>query len=387
MVKIQMISVAHRTGFTANDNAKKAISATTKDAPTARQAVGTASVGGAAIAEVMSQETPKTDVHLLSAEINWGYAVIERLDPETLRTSLISFDLGRLVLHHDASQDLELQPGDTVTIFSQADINVPRDEQTKYVKLEGEFLHSGIYSVHPGETLRDLVIRAGGFSSKAYLYGSEFTRESTRVLQQQRIDAYLRSLDFQMQRNAQAAVGYSMSSPGGDSSGAGAKAVQTAQQDLLTRIGAVRATGRIVLPLRPESAGAEDIPAIHLEDKDAFVVPCIPDTISVVGSVFNQNSFIYQRRRTVGEYLKMAGGATRTADKKYAFVLRADGSVVSRADTRGYWGDGFENIRLNPGDSIVVPEKSLRLSSMKNFMDWTQSISTLAMSGVVASKL
>jgi protein involved in polysaccharide export with SLBB domain len=101
-----------------------------------------------------------------------------------LKTSLISFDLGRLVLNHDASQDIELQAGDAITIFSQADIRVPLDKQTKYVDLEGEFVHAGIYSVQPGETLRDLVRRAGGLTSNAYLYGSEFTRESTRALQQ-----------------------------------------------------------------------------------------------------------------------------------------------------------------------------------------------------------
>jgi protein involved in polysaccharide export with SLBB domain len=356
--------------------------------PAPRQATGTASVGGSSIADASNQEIPKTDVHLLSADINWGYAVIERLDPETLRTSLISFDLGKLVLQHDASQDLALQPGDTVTIFSQADIDVPRDEKTKYVKLEGEFAHPGVYSARPGETLRDLVNRAGGFSGNAYLYGSSFTRESTRALQQIRIDEYLRSLDFQMQLNAQAIANNSVSSlSGGDSTGAGANAAQTAQQALLARIAAVRATGRIVLQMRPKSVGVEAIPTIRLEDKDTFIVPSIPDTVSVVGSVFNQNAFIYQSQRTVGSYLKLAGGATRSADKKYTFILRADGSVVSRADVKGHWGDSFERLRLNPGDSIVMPEKMLRPSNAKAFLDWAQSISSMAMSGIIASKL
>ena len=88
------------------------------------------------------------------------------------------FDLGKLVLQHDASQDLVLQPGDVVSIFSAADIRVPVAEQTKFVRLEGEFVHAGVYSVQPGETLRNLVERAGGLTPNAYLYGSEFTRDS-----------------------------------------------------------------------------------------------------------------------------------------------------------------------------------------------------------------
>ena len=106
------------------------------------------------------------DIRLSAAEIDWSYAVIERLDPVTLKNSLLPFNLGALVLDHDSSQDLELQPGDVVTIFSQADIRVPIAQQTKFVKLEGEIVSSGTYSVHKGETLRQLIERAGGSDSE-----------------------------------------------------------------------------------------------------------------------------------------------------------------------------------------------------------------------------
>ncbi len=99
----------------------------------------------------------RNDVELLAPEIDWDYAVIERLDPETLKTKLIPFELGDLVLKHDPSQDRELEAGDVVTIFSEADIRIPISEQTKLVHLDGEFVHAGVYSVRPGETLRQLV--------------------------------------------------------------------------------------------------------------------------------------------------------------------------------------------------------------------------------------
>ena len=129
----------------------------------------------------------------LAPEIDWDYAVIERLDPGTLKNTAIPFDLGELVLQHNSSQDLELQPGDVVSIFSEADIKVPIAEQTKLVKLDGEFVHAGMYTALPGESLRHLVNRAGGLTPNAYLYASEFTRESTRAIQQTRIDDYVRA--------------------------------------------------------------------------------------------------------------------------------------------------------------------------------------------------
>ena len=109
------------------------------------------------------------DVSLMAPEIDWSYAVIERMDPVTLKTTLIPFDLGKLVQEHDASQDLTLEPHDVITIFSQADIRVPQSQQTKLIRIEGEVEHAGIYSAEPGETLRHLIERAGGLTPNAYL--------------------------------------------------------------------------------------------------------------------------------------------------------------------------------------------------------------------------
>ena len=114
------------------------------------------------------------------AQTNWNYAVVERLDQATMNTSLISFNPGKLVLDHDTSQDLDLKPGDMVTIFSQEDIHLPIDEQTKYVRLEGEFAHGGIYSVSAGETLRSLVMRAGGLTGRACMGRSSPARARRR---------------------------------------------------------------------------------------------------------------------------------------------------------------------------------------------------------------
>ena len=219
-----------------------------------------------------------TEVGPFAPEIDWDYAVIERLDPATLKTILIPFDLGKLVLQHDASQDLALQPGDVVSIFSQGDIRVPIAQQTKFVRLDGEFVHAGVYTVQPGETLRDLVQRAGGLTATAYLYGSEFTRESTRALQQRRMDEYVQTLEMQMQRGNLALASSPATSAQDLASGA---AAQNSEQELLGRLRQMRATGRIVLEFRAGSSGLDVLPDIALEDGDRFVVPpCRPASMS-----------------------------------------------------------------------------------------------------------
>jgi polysaccharide export outer membrane protein len=317
-------------------------------------------------------------------QIDWDYAVVERIDPQTLKPSLIPFDLGKLVLSHDPAQNLELEPGDTVTIFSQSDIRAPLDQQVKYVELEGEFAHPGFYSVSPGETLRDVVRRAGGLTPRAYLYGSEFTRESTRILQQQRLDDYIRSLGLEAARGTQALA---MQSTGSASSDVAASQMMT--QQMIARLSAIRATGRIVLQFSPTSSSIDDIPEISLENGDKFVVPFAPANINVVGSVYDQNSYVYQRGRTLNYYVQLAGGPNRNADWRHAFLIRADGSVVSRKRTEGsgFWKQSFNDLKLNPGDTIVVPEKTLRPTAVRGFLEWSQVFSQLAVGAAVVNVL
>jgi protein involved in polysaccharide export with SLBB domain len=291
---------------------------------------------------------------------------------------LISFDLGKLVLDHDSSQDLTLEAGDTITIFSQADIRVPIEEQTKYVKLEGEVLHAGVYSVGQGETLRDVVRRAGGLTNKAYLYGSEFTRESARLLQQQRIDEYVRNVDLEVTRGALAYA----------ASNSGAAQNSSPQDQFLARLRQIRASGRVVLQMTPESSKLEDIPAIGMENGDHFIVPSRPGTVNVVGAVYNQNSFLYQTGLSASRFLQLAGGPIRSADIRRIYVIRADGSVINRDRVKGYWGDVLSRIRLNPGETIVVPDKNLRPNTgLSTFFAWTGSLSQLALTAATLSLL
>lgn len=326
----------------------------------------------------------KNKIRLVPHEIDWNYAVIERTDPENFKTSLISFDLGKLVLQHDASQDLELKAGDTVSIFSQTDIRVPLEQQTKYVTIEGEVAHAGTYSVNPGETLHDVIRRAGGLTSNAYFYGLEFDRESARILQQQRIDEYVRSIEQETLRSSIAFTSYASLSGQAVSQGASNPVID----QFIAQLHRIRATGRIVLNLKPDSKSIDDIPALSLENGDKLIVPPIPATINVVGSVYDQNTFLFASGRTVGGYLKLAGGANHNADGKHAFVIRADGSVFNSDTVKSYWGNGFMDARLNPGDTILVPEKNFKPNlSLKSTLEWTQMFSTLAMGVATVSLL
>jgi protein involved in polysaccharide export with SLBB domain len=328
-----------------------------------RVSTATASVSGST-----GQFLPRNGVRQIEPDIDWSYAVIERQSKVDLTTSLLPFNLGRLVMQEDSSQNLELEPGDVVTIFSTADIHVPQSQQSKFVRLEGEFVSAGIYSVQPGETLRQLVQRAGGITSDAYLFGSEFTRESTRHVQQQRLTEYVDQMDLQANTNAANAAGGAISAQ--DS--AAAAALQTQNQNIITRLRQVQASGRIVLDLPPDAHNVSQLPDMPLENGDRFIVPRVPLTVNVDGAVYNQNSFLYNPQRRVGGYIRLAGGANRDSDKNRSYVIRADGSVLSKQYSSALRGSGFDSIRLYPGDTVVVPLNLSKGQTLRTVVDIAQ---------------
>ncbi|MBB5057273.1 protein involved in polysaccharide export with SLBB domain [Granulicella aggregans] len=326
---------------------------------------GTAS---AAVGRMEGEFQPRNDVTLSAPDIDWSYAVVERQDKSTLTTSLIPFNLGRLVLDGDASQNIELQPSDVVTIFSKADIRVPQTQQTRFVRLEGEFLSSGVYSVMPGETLQHLVARAGGLTSDAYLYGSEFTRESTRRIQQQRLNEYVDQISLQAGINAANSAGRNISAV----DTAAAAALQGQNQNIISSLRQARASGRIVLNLQPDTSAASELPALSLENGDTFIVPHRPSTVSVAGAVYNPNTFLFEPGRRVGYYVGLAGGANHDADRKRAYVIRADGSVISKQQISSLRRNAFDSLHVYPGDTVIVPLNLNKGATLRNVVDIAQ---------------
>jgi len=300
-----------------------------------------------------------TDLILSAPDLDWNYAVVERLDSQTLTTSLIAFNPGALYLRGDQSQNLELLAGDVVTFFSTADLKVPASQQTRYVRLEGEFAASGVYSVAPGETLRHLLARAGGFTGDAYLYGSEFTRLSTRRVQQQRLNEYADSLEAQISVMAANSSARAIS----DRDAAAANSSALDAREAVARLRRAVPLGRIVLELKPDSRGIDSIADLPLEDGDRFVVPRVPSTVTVEGQVYSANSYVFERGRHERDYLRQAGGPDRQADRKRIFILRADGSVYSRQ-----YGD-VDRATMFPGDTIVVPPQLDRRALLRDLVD------------------
>lgn len=309
----------------------------------------------------------RTEIKRNQNEINWDYALVERLERESLSTRLLPFSLGKAVGGKDAEDNLLLQPGDVVTIFAADDIQVPSGKRSVYVRLEGEFNRAGVYKALPGETLRQLVVRVGGLTSQAYLFGAELSRESTREVQQKRLDEIVDRLEAEVQRVAGQASSSALSKDDVEA----AKAQAVSQAALVAKMRKVKATGRIVMDFPEQDPQLKDLPDMALEDGDRLYVPPPAATVNVMGSVYNQNAFLYKRGYGVNDYLNKAGGPTRDGDEDDVYLVRADGVVFSSRQGGSMFA-GFGGREAMPGDTIVVPEKLEKYSLTKEFKDWTQ---------------
>jgi protein involved in polysaccharide export with SLBB domain len=319
-------------------------------------------------AEKEGRKAALNDVAKNAPEINWDYAVVQRISNQDLSTELLPFNLGKAILQHDDASNLPLQAGDIVTIFSQADLRVPEQQQTKLIRLEGEFAASGIYRAGQGETLRDVVTKSGGLAPSAYLYAAVFTRESTREQQQQRLNTLIAQMETEIARQAELSA---LNAKTSDEANA-ARAAAEARRETLDKLRQLKADGRVVLNFHPNDAGVADIPAIPLEDGDKFYVPSRPIIVSVFGDVYNQGSFLQRPGQTVGHYLRDAGGPTRNADKGRIFVVLANGAVVSKDAADGFWRGGFSSMVLMPGDTVIVPESLNPGAGWRHLKDFSQ---------------
>jgi protein involved in polysaccharide export with SLBB domain len=314
--------------------------------------------------EALTQGQLSANVRKLGDEINWDYAVIERLNPNDLSTSLIPFNLGKAVLENDPVNNLSLYPGDVVTVFSKSDIGAPALRRPVVVSLEGEFVYAGVYQAQPGETLRQLVARLGGVTPQAYLFGAEFTRDSTRRNQEERLKQAIIDYERDLQRAAATRARNVTSAE----DAASLKAEQEAQQSMVARLRTLKPTGRIVLEL-PEEPTVANLPDIPLEDGDRLLIPQRPGMVTVFGTVFNESAFLYRNDKSVSDYLSQAGGPRKEADRGSIYVLRADGSVIS---SRSSLMGSLSGLRPMPGDAIIVPEDLTRTTFTKDLKDWTQ---------------
>ena len=344
--------------------------------------------------EVDAQDDRKENAATLSArignlfdDVNWDYAVVERIDRATLNVSLVPFNLGRAMADANSEDNLQLQAGDAVTVFSQNDIRVPISKRKVFARIEGEVNAPGVYQMSPGETIHSLVAKAGGPTANAFLFGSEFYREKVKQEQQLNLEKAVKRLETQL-RTESAKAAANQSSADAQVAALKVKVEQESGMQALARMRELKATGRVSLDLATNDENVDKLPQLKLENGDQLVIPSRPDFVHVFGAVNQDSSIIWRKGTTVDKYLANAG-VTSEADLDSVFVIRANGTVLSSSG-RG-WFSSVISAEVMPGDSIVVPERLNKETAYKSVInglkDWAQILSGFGISAAAIKSL
>lgn len=319
-------------------------------------------------------------------EVNLDYATIERFNRKDLISELIDFNLGKVLANPQDKENIQLQAGDVVTVFSADDVRIPQSKRRIIVRIEGEVQRPGIYQVTSNETLSELLLKAGGLTPNAYLFGSGFYREEVRRQQIDNLEKLIRRLDAESSTSMAQVAQSAGASVDSNIVQAKLAAATAAQKQSLERLRNIKAEGRISLSL-PQSlrVSLNELPRIALQNADKFFVPARPDFVYVFGSVNTESALLFKSGLNVSDYIKLAGMSSG-ADKENVILVRADGSAMT---PQSIWRNEVLNAEVLPGDTIVLPEKQDRETTwsavFRNTKDITQILYQLGL-GAAAIK-
>ena len=267
----------------------------------------------------------------------------------------------------NASNTFKLQPYDILSIKP-----IPLWREGESINLSGEFRFPGTYSIKSGETLNDLIKRAGGLSERAFSKGAFFSRRNLRVKEEEQKERLIAQLEADLATATLSAT---------DSADA-AKA-QSAANAMLSRLRNTESQGRLVIDL-DKILNSKNNSSLLVKSGDQLFVPQIPYSVSVSGEVQFPTSHLHEEGLEMNDYLNRSGGFTQNADKDRPFVVKSNGAVMTKGGN-AWFGSSKRVNRVEPGDVIVVPIDVKQNRFLENLTYGTQIIYQLAVAAAAVN--
>ena len=285
-------------------------------------------------------------------------AIITRVTPslEGPVNERFTIDLQK-ALEGDPQNNLALEANDKITVMV-----IPEWQGQLTVTITGEVKCPGTYYMFQGERISDLIARAEGFTSKAFLDGAVFTRPSVAARQR----AALSDMADQMELDLLEATQNTTQVTGAE---------LTRRRRLIQRLRTIDIMGRVVTKIDTPKNIIGTEWDYELEDGDHLRIPTRPLTVNIVGAVYTASSQTFNSKMSINAYVNAAGGATKTAHKRMLYLIKSDGRIIKLTRTTAMMTSkqwkappGY-SAKVEPGDTIVVPVKYTDRQSFENLRD------------------
>ncbi len=274
----------------------------------------------------------------------------------------------RTLIDENGSNSFKLHPYDVLSIKP-----IPLWREGESIELLGELKFPGIYSLKAGETLLDVINRAGGLTESAFAKGAVFSRENLREKEEAQKERLIAQLESDLASATLSAK-----------DAADAAQARSAANAMISRLRNSESQGRLVINLEQMLHGSKS-KNLLVKSGDILRIPQIPYAVSVSGEVQYPSSHLYDKSFDMNDYLSRSGGFTQNADEDRTFVVKANGSVMSKKGANAWFGKGGGSTQMEAGDVIVVPLDIKQTRFLENLTYGTQIIYQLAVAAAAVN--
>ncbi|WHI50429.1 SLBB domain-containing protein [Microbulbifer sp. MLAF003] len=247
----------------------------------------------------------------------------------------------------------------TTRLYPGAQVELVRDNDIESIsiRVSGELDGPATYVLPYGATLNELLDQLS-FRGNADVDSIQLYRKSVAERQRAALDRSLDALQMEVLTRQ----------PNTDLEKSAQKDNAMMIQNFIEQARKAEPRGQVVIANNPNAA------EMLLEDGDELVVPLKSSTVSIVGEVIFPTSLVYSKKRTLEDYIELAGGFANNANRDELVILHLDGTI-SRIDDRDF--DNRLGDRLRPGDEIMVMPK-IQSSELQVTKDVTEILYRIA---------
>tara|TARA_B100000963_G_scaffold78058_1_gene66138 strand:+ start:7835 stop:9655 length:1821 start_codon:yes stop_codon:yes gene_type:complete len=252
-------------------------------------------------------------------------------------------DLENMSLERILDGTLKTIPVFTETQFEtikaiDGDLIYVRDLPFRQAKITGAVLKPGSYPMAEGETIFDLVEKAGGYTSNAYEFGAIYLNEDAKVINKKAreilYNAFLDNIIDAKEKDVSGMFEI-------------ASLVALAQE-----IRDAEPNGRVIIDLINDRS----IDLYTVKEGDELHIPEANNIVYVYGEISTEGTVMYTPNKGIDHFIAKSGGYGKFADSKSIFILHPNGeSQLYKRNRNIFESSPQSEIKVYPGSIIFVP--------------------------------
>tara|TARA_B100000674_G_scaffold499222_1_gene542927 strand:- start:2962 stop:4779 length:1818 start_codon:yes stop_codon:yes gene_type:complete len=214
-----------------------------------------------------------------------------------------------------------------------------REFSYRTATISGAVYKPGQYTMAAGETVQDLIDKAGGFTENAYPFGAVYENQDAMLINQRAQELLYAEFLDNIIALSQLNIGQNFD--------------LTPILKLTEEIKNSRPSGRVVVDLM------SDDPRDYLSIKagDTLIVPEQTNSVFVYGEVSSEGAVTFEANRGVDYFVEKSGGYKRFADNESIYILHPNGETERYTKQRNLFANQPRDLNMYPGSVIFVPRK------------------------------